>query len=315
MDQLRAMRVFTRVIDEGSFAQAARAMDMAPAVVTRLVAELEDHLGARLINRTTRRLALTDVGEAYLERVRQILSEVDEAEALAGAATREPRGHLRLLMPPAFAVHQLAKHLPAFRERYPKVTIDLEVRGPIDAADEGVDVSIIITRELERGDFVARQLARTEVVACAAPGYLDRCGRPNHPIELNDHQALVPVLPNVPREWLFHSGGESVVVQPQAALSTHHIDTLYATALAGLGIVGLPSFMVEDALLEGALERVLPHWSLLDYRIYAAMPTRKHLPARTRVFIDFLVEVFGGQDRDPWLAAAGCETTPVRAAA
>ena len=166
-----------------------------------------------------------------------------------------------------------------------------------------------------RGDFVARQLARTEVVTCAAPNYLDRCGRPNHPSELIEHQALVPVLPNVPREWLFHSGGESAVVQPQAALSTHHIDTLYAAALAGLGIVGLPSFMVEDALLEGALERVLPHWSLMDYRIYAAMPTRKHLPARTRVFIDFLVEVFGGQDSDPWLAAAGCETTPVRAAA
>lgn len=309
------MRVFTRVIDEGSFAQAARAMDMAPAVVTRLVAELEDHLGARLINRTTRRLALTDTGEAYLERVRQILSEVDEAEALAGAATREPRGHLRLLMPPAFAVHQLAKHLPAFREKYPKVTIDMEVRGPIESADEGVDITILVVRELERGDFVARQLARTEVVTCATPGYLDLHGRPGHPSELNQHQALVPVLPNVPREWVFNSGDESVSVQPQAALSTHHIDTLYAAALAGLGMVSLPSFMVEDALLEGALERVLPHWWLLDYRIYAAMPTRKHLPARTRVFIDFLVEVFGGEDRDPWLAAAGCETTPVREAA
>ena len=115
MDQLKAMRVFARVIDEGSFAKAARAMDLAPAVVTRLVAELEEHLGARLINRTTRRLALTDIGESYLERTRGILADLDEAEALASASTAEPRGHLRVLVPPGFAVHQLAKHLPRFR--------------------------------------------------------------------------------------------------------------------------------------------------------------------------------------------------------
>src|SRR6202008_4812079 len=135
MDQLKAMRVFARVIDEGSFAKAARSLALAPAVVTRLVAELEEHLGARLINRTTRRLALTDIGEAYLERVRQILTEVEEAEALASTASSEPRGHLRVLAPPAFAVHQLAKHLPRFHAMYPRITIELSAPGPVETMD------------------------------------------------------------------------------------------------------------------------------------------------------------------------------------
>ena len=120
MDRLHSMRVFSRVIDAGSFAGAARELNLSPAVVTRLVADLEEHLGARLINRTTRRLALTDIGELYLERVRLVLTEVEEAEALASAATSEPRGHLRVLSPPAFAVHQLAKHLPALPRAVPE---------------------------------------------------------------------------------------------------------------------------------------------------------------------------------------------------
>lgn len=315
MDRLHSMRVFAKVIDEGSFAAAARSLDLSAAVVTRLVADLEAHLGARLIQRTTRRLALTEVGETYLERVRQILGEVDEAEALASAAVAEPKGHLRVLVPGAFAVHQLAKHLPKFRDQCPKVTVDLTAGGPVEAADEAYDVSVLIVgpRPLN-GDFVARKLARTEVVACAAPQYLDRYGRPNHPSELGGHECLVANLPNVPRTWRFEScpfgtpAPDGVEIEPRAALTTHHIDTLYAAALAGLGIVGLPSFMVEDALLEHALERVLPEWRIMSYSIYAAMPSRKYVPARTRAFMDFLVSTFGSEDRDPWLAAAGCET-------
>ena len=137
------MRVFSRVIEAGSFAGAARELGLSPAVVTRLVADLEEHLGARLINRTTRRLALTDTGELYLERVRQILTEVEEADALASAVTNDPRGHLRVLAPPAFAVHQLAKLLPRFHELYPKVTIELSSPGPVETIDENFDVSII----------------------------------------------------------------------------------------------------------------------------------------------------------------------------
>jgi DNA-binding transcriptional LysR family regulator len=318
MDRLHSMRVFARVIDAGSFAGAARELNLSPAVVTRLVADLEEHLGARLINRTTRRLALSDIGEAYLERVRAILTEVEEAEALASASASEPRGHLRVLAPPALAVHQLAKHLPAFHAQYPKVTIELVAPGPVETVDESFDVSLLsVARRPLDGDFVARRLARSEVIACASPSYLDLRGRPQHPKDLAQHDAM---LPTFLREVNFVRGafgddepaGDTVLLAPpRPVLGTTHIDMLYAAALHGLGIAGLPSFVAEDALREGALERVLPEWRLFDATLYAAMPTRKHVPARTRAFVDFLVQVFGGEDRDPWLIAAGCETRPL----
>ena len=314
MDRLTSMRVFSRVIEEGSFAGAARQLNLSPAVVTRLVADLEEHLGARLVNRTTRRLALTDTGEAYLERVRHVLTEVEVAEALATASSAEPRGQLRVLCSPAFAVHQLAKHLKLFRARYPRVSLELSVPGPVETVDENFDVTILTEgrRPLE-GGFVARRLARSEVICCAAPEYLDQRGRPKHPRDLVSHEAMVP---SFMRELTFHgrstvAGQEAesfTIDRPRAGLSTVHTDTLYAAALAGMGITGLPSFVAEEALLENALERVLPCWHLQSMTLYAGMPTRKHVPARTRAFVDFLVEIFGGEDRDPWLLAAGCET-------
>ncbi len=309
MDRLHSMRVFARVIDSGSFAGAARELGLSPAVVTRLVADLEEHLGARLINRTTRRLALTDIGESYLERVRAILAEVEEAEALASNAASEPRGHLRVLATPAFAVHQLAKHLARFHALYPKVTIELSAPGPVETVDEAYDVSLLsITGRPLDGDFVARRLACAEVIVCASPAYLDRKGRPKHPRDLAGFDTM---MPSSMREVTFTGGpgGEACTLVPsRPVLATTHVDTMYAAARHGLGIAGLPSFVVEEALRAGVLERVLPQWKLFSATLYAAMPTRKHVPARTRVFVDFLAQTFGGEDRDPWLVAAGCET-------
>ena len=321
MDQLRAMRVFARVVDDGSFAQAARSLDMAPPVVTRLVAELEQHLGARLLNRTTRRLSLTEVGEQYLEKLRSILVEVDEAAELAADATRLPRGHLRVLCPPAIAVHQLAKHLQRFQAQFPQVTLEITSPGPVETVDESYDVTIFASRDAPDGQFIARRLARTEVVVCASPEYLARRGHPQHPSELVDHEAIIPPMSALQRGLVFYSGliaadgqagpGGRICEVPRLrhpALSTTHIDTMYAAALSGLGITGLPSYVIEDALLEHALERVLPEWRLFDVTLWAGMPSRRYLPARTRAFIDFLLQIFGGEDRDPWLAAAGCAT-------
>ncbi|MFL6630515.1 MAG: LysR family transcriptional regulator [Burkholderiaceae bacterium] len=314
MDQLRAMRVFARVIDAGGFAKAAVAMDIAPAVATRLVAELEEHLGARLINRTTRRLALTDVGEDYLERVRGILGEVDDAEAVAGLATAEARGRLSVLLPPGFAVHQLAKHLPRFRSLHPKVSLELTISPSVETPDENHDVTIIVQRARPiEGAFIARRIAMAEVVLCATPEYLDQHGRPKHPRDLAEHDTLMPIPASEQRELTFRpawGGGDPAVVELKhlPPLMTTHSDTLYAAALAGLGIAGLPSFIAEDALLEHALERVLPQWHMQTVTLFAAMPTRKHVPMRTRAFVDFLVATFGQNQRDPWLASAGCES-------
>lgn len=315
MDHLRSMKVFVRVVDEGGFAKAARALSMAPPGVTRVVAELEAHLGARLLNRTTRRISLTDIGEAYLEKARAILLDVEEAEALAGASTREARGHLRVLAPPAVAVHHIAKHLPRFRAEYPLVTIEITAPGPVETVDEDHDVTIVAVRQPLQGDFIARRLARAEVIMCAAPEYLDRRGRPQHPRDLAGHEALVPPAGGLSRGLIFQRGPEDeagteqyTFVPPTAALRSSHVDTHYAAALAGMGITGLPSFVAGDALLEHALERVLPDWRLFSLTLWAALPSRKHLPARTRAFVDFLLQIFGGEDRDPWLEAAGCET-------
>lgn len=305
MDQLRALRVFSRVAADGSFAAAARALDLAPAVVTRTLAELEHHLGARLLNRTTRRVALTEAGEAYLAQARRILADLDEADALAGAGAATPRGTLRVLCPPAFAVHQLARHLPAFRAACPQVRLEIATPGPVDAADENHAVSIISAgRRPLQGDFVARRLARSSFVLCAAPAYLDRRGRPVDPDDLLQHDALLPAVAQVRRELTLYRiapGGEVTVPVPPAALVTPHLELLHAGALAGLGIAGLPSFVAAEALGTGRLERVLPNWLGLTLSLYAAVPTRRHLPAATRAFVDFLVQTFGGRDDDPWL--------------
>ncbi|HEY8878918.1 MAG TPA: LysR family transcriptional regulator, partial [Roseateles sp.] len=302
MDQLRAIKVFVRVIDEGSFAGAARGLDLAPAVVTRLVAELEEHLGTRLLNRTTRRLSLTEIGEAYLERARRILADVDEAAALAASATQEVRGLLRVLCPPAIAVHQLAKHLPKFHREFPLVTLELTSPGPVETVDDAYDLTIFLTREVPDGDFIARRLARSEFIMCASPDYLDQRGRPQHPSDLKQHDALLPPTPALMRGLTLQRGdGQEEITLPivpsRATLSTTHMDTNYAAALHGLGVAGLPSFMVEDALLEQALERVMPQWRLFGTTLWAGMPTRKYVPARTRAFLDFLLEIFGGEDK------------------
>lgn len=308
MDQLRSLRVFVRVIDEGSFAGAARALDLAPAVVTRAVAELEEHLGARLLQRTTRRMALTETGETYLEHARRILLELDEADAAASTASTVPAGMLRVVVPPAFAVHQLAKHLPAFRDRCPQVSLELAAPGPVDAVDDTADVSILsVAQQPLQGDFVARPLACSHFIACAAPAYLARRGRPKQPAEIAQHDGVLPAVKSVRHELtLFRTDGTTrtaTIPAPTPALSTSHIDTIFAAAIAGLGIAALPSFVVEDALRAGALERVLPDWRGLTLTLYAAMPTRKHVPARTRAFVDFLLETFGGKPEDPWLTS------------
>lgn len=314
MDQLRAMRVFARVIDEGSFAGAARALDLAPAVVTRLVAELEDHLGARLIQRTTRSLALTGVGERYLERVRAILADVDEAESLVQAASEEPHGHLRVMVPSAFASHQLARHLPAFHAEHPRITLSLTSTVDLASIDEQHDITILALRDPPEGDFVARQFARSEVILCASPAYLARAGRPVDPLELEQHQMLLPPTSMLQRDVSFHHDGDKrsvrVPTPRRPLLSTTHTDTLYAAALAGLGIAGLTSLVVEEALRRGALERVLPGWHALSLGLWMTMPSRKHVPARTRAFWNFMLRTFGDADRDPWQTHPLCSGAP-----
>lgn len=311
MDQLRCLRVFSQVVAQGSFAGAARTLDLAPAVVTRCVAELEAHLGVRLLNRTTRRLALTEVGETYLMGAREVLAQLDANDALAGAAVREPAGSLRVLCPPAFAVHQLAPVLPAFSARYPRIAVELSLPGPLDSADSAFDVSVLsLGSQTLQGEFVARPLAWSTFMLCASPDYLGRCGTPETPEDLVHHTGVAPAVAGQRKEITLYRREPNVsLTEPamvnvpvrSASFATHHIDMTLALALAGAGVAGLPSFAAEQAIRQGRLLHVLPDWRGTVLRLFAAVPARQHLPARTRLFVDFLMEQFGGSDRDPWL--------------
>ena len=320
MDLIKAMRAFVGVIDAGSFAAASRALNLAPAIMTRLVAQLEQHVGARLINRTTRSLALTEIGTVYLERVRQILASIEEAEALIDSEAHEPGGMLRIAASATLLSHQLTRLLPEFRARYPKVALGITALNEhVEMPDESVDVTLLMAAgESLDGDFPARRLATTEIVFCAAPAYLDQHGRPGHPADLDDHELLVPNLPHVPRQVRFErrggsgAGNDAVLarVRRERAINTFHHETLYSAALSGMGIMATPSFVVEEAVRGGSLERVLDGWACLSSTLYAAVPSRKFLPSRSRVFIDFLAEKFGGQPIDPWLALMAAAGPP-----
>jgi DNA-binding transcriptional LysR family regulator len=318
MDQLRAMRVFVRAVDEGSLAGAGRALDLAPAGVTRILAELEAHLNARLLHRTTRRLALTEAGERYLHSARRLLAELDEADAEAGAASTDARGTLRVMVPPAFAVHQLVPLLPLLHQRCPQLRLEVSAAGAVEAVDAHHDVSIVsLGQQPLQGDFIARPLAASTFVLCAAPAYLARAGCPAEPDQLLDHAGLLPAVAAVRRELVLYrvkdassprrAAPESITLpEPRPLLATAQLELLLAAALAGTGIAGLPSFLAAPALREGRLQRVLPGWQGGRLTLHAAMPTRRHLPARTRAFVDLLVERFGGSlERDPWLEERG----------
>jgi DNA-binding transcriptional LysR family regulator len=311
MDQLRAMRVFSQVITEGTFSGAAKALDLAPAVVTRTVADLEEHLGARLLNRTTRKLALTEIGAAYLERARNILLEIDEADGLAASLTQLAKGSLRVLCPPAFAIHQLAPNLQNFRKSQPNILIEFSAPGPVVTADEHFDISILsIGEQVLEGDFVVRKLARSAFILCASPSYIASHGKPKAPEDLEKFQGVLPAVAALKQGLTLYSqtannsdsGPTSVLVPAgKIAVTTNHIDLMLACGLAGLGIIALPSFVAQAPLRDGRLIRILPEWYGVTLTLYAAVPSRKYMPARTRVFLDFLVLTFGGTDDDRWI--------------
>jgi DNA-binding transcriptional LysR family regulator len=298
MDRLLSMRVFQRVIDEGGFAAAARALDMSPAGVTRLVTDLEQHLGTRLMQRTTRKLSLTEAGEAYLMRVRGILGEVDDAEAAAAHSSNELQGVLHVLAPPMFANHFLAGQISQWVHRYPKVTVDLHVDPfPLPRVEE-FDVTFVSINEGSDANFVARKIASAEWIVCASPSYLKRHGTPMQPADLAQHQYL-----RFP--WPASSGRTSrglrlskldasqadVDIAMKTVLQSPSYDVLFSAALVGAGIAVFPKFPAENYLRTGALVHLLPEWIFGHFTVYAALPTRKLIPARTKAFLDFASEM------------------------
>ena len=303
------MRVFQKVIDEGGFAAAARVLDMSPAGVTRLVTDLEQHLGTRLIQRTTRRLALTDAGQSYLLRVRSILSEVDDAEAAASQNASELQGVVNIVAPPLFANYFLAPQIPQWLARHPKVAIHLHADPFPQTRVEEFDVTFMVVNEGFDASIVARPIAHTEYVVCASPAYLKRMGTPKVPQDLAQHhylrfpwQASSGHAARGMRLSRLDASQDELEVGMQVVFQAESYETLFAAAVAGAGVAALPRFPASNYFESGALVHLLPEWIFGRYTVYVALPSRKLMPARTRAFLDFASEMVlrpdtGGKSR------------------
>ena len=297
MDRLQAMKMFERVVEEGGFAAAARAMDMSPPVVTRMVAELEQHLGTRLLQRTTRKLALTDAGESYLQRVRAILHEIDDAEA--AASTRDLRGTIRIVAAPVLATNFLAPMMAAWHAHYPKLMLDVSMDAYAASRVDEFDVTIMVAGEDFDANIFARPLVQGEAIVVASPDYLERRGIPREPQDLIQHDYLrdssAPVrLQSGPGRKLRLQSLRADVpdeeVDAPAVLQSVSTELLMRAAVDGAGVAVTSRLLAEEHLARGELVHILPGWIFSRYTIYAALPSGRMLPARTRVFLDFLTE-------------------------
>ena len=299
MDRLRALEVFVTVVARQGFARAAEALDTSPANVTRYIAELESHLGTRLLNRHSRKLSLTESGEALYERAQAILHDVDEAEAIASSSTLEPQGRLRINAPVSFGLRQLAPRWPRYARRYPKVELDVSlIDRVVDVVDEGYDLAIRISRAGSM-QHAARKLATSRNFVCASPAYLRKHGKPKTPADLAQHACITYTYSATGNEWpLTDDTGKVHAVRVNPVMQTNNGDTALQAAVAGLGVIWQPGFLVGPELRAGRLVTLLPGWRIPDIDILAVYPSRRHLTAKVRTMIDFLVEEFSGTP--PW---------------
>lgn len=295
MDKLTGMAVFARVIDAGSFTAAAAQLGMSKSAVSKAIAALEDRLGARLINRTTRRLALTEVGRAFYERCARIVAEAEEAELAVTHLQVAPRGTLRVNAPVSFGALHLGPALADFLARYPELKVEIELTDRfVDLLEEGYDVAVRIAATLPDSSLIARRITVDETVVCASPAYWQRHDRPRVPQDLKDHACVTYAYNPSPHEWPFvDADGRLLNVRVDGPLHTNNGDATLHAALAGLAVVRLPRFICAPDLAAGRLEAVLEDAMPPPNGIYAIYPHSRHLSAKVRAFVDFLLERFG----------------------
>lgn len=296
MDRWTNMMVFARVARLGSFTQASEELRMSTTAVSRRVSELETHLGVRLLRRTTRSLSLTEQGQQYLHRCEMLLDEVEQLEAEVASAKTAARGILRVTAGTSFTQEQLAPLLPKFCEQYPDVEIHLSLTDKmLDLIESGIDVAIRIG-VLQSSSHKARRFTRCRHVLCASPDYLSRYGTPTTLNELAQHSCVIDT--NQSRIWTFHDGAEVMTFQPQGQLFVNNADVVKQAVLAGTGIGLLPTFVAGDELDSGALVPLLSEYRTYESSIYAVFPAQRHVPAKLRVFLDFLEEHWSPEA--PW---------------
>lgn len=299
MDKLSGMAVFVRVVEEGGFSAAARVLGVSKSAVSKQVAALEERLGARLLNRTTRRLALTDAGAAYHARASRILAEAEEAEAEVSQLSAAPRGLLRVNAPLTFGVRHLSPLISKFMAQYPDLRVEIQLDDRfVDLVAEGFDVGVRIAN-LADSSLIARQLCPSRRVLAASPAYLEAHGTPQCPEDLSEHRCLLYSYSMSGDTWRMKGpGGRIATVRVNGPLRANNGDLIRAAAVAGQGIVMSPTFITGEDLAAGRLVRILPEWEDQTGSLFVVWPHARFTPAKVRAFVDFMVAEIGRTP--PW---------------
>jgi DNA-binding transcriptional LysR family regulator len=294
MDALADIAVFVRVVERGSFTLAADELELSRAVVSKYVSRLEERLGARLLHRTTRRLSLTEAGAALFEASRGALERIEEAEGAVAELQSEPLGRLKVSAPMSFGILHLGGAIAAFARAHPRVALDLRLDDRfVNLVEEGIDVAVRIG-ELTDSSLVARKLAATRTVACAAPAYLEEHGEPETPEDLAAHNCLIYSYLSRANVWRFTArDGREIPIAVTGGFRINNGIMLAEAAAAGHGIVLTPTFYVGPLLRDGRLRRILAGYRLPELGIYAVYPARARVPPKVRAFVDFLAQRFG----------------------
>jgi DNA-binding transcriptional LysR family regulator len=290
MDTLQNMRVFVRVVEAGSFTAAAQSLNTTTGAMSRAVSELEAHLRTRLLNRSTRRLALTTAGERYLERCQQILADVDNAEEEASCAHERPAGVLRMHSFASIGQHYVLPAISRYRAMYPEVTVELTLSQQMPDLFEGsADVAVIGAQSLPNSDLVSLLLGTTFSILCASPAYIHGHDAPETPADLLRHDCLLLRTPAFPAtEWTLDGPNGSEVLEVNGPVLVNIAESLIVAIREGMGIGMLPLYAAIDGLRNGSLVRVLPEYTLQKMNVYALYPSRKFIDAKTRTWVEFL---------------------------
>lgn len=291
MDSLTDIAVFVQVVDSGSFTAAAERLNLSKSVVSKYVTRLEGRLGSRLLNRTTRRLSLTESGRVFYNRSQRGLQELEEAEAEVSRLQSAPRGTLRLNAPMSFGVLHIAPALPAFLASYPELSVDMNLDDrKVDLVEEGFDLAVRIS-ELPDSSLVARRLGPCRHVVCAAPNYLQQHGIPHTPDDLRKHNIITYQYQESANEWHFlASDGEPVSVPVSGSVQMNNSLALREALLEEVGIMRTPTFVVGPDIRAGKLQAVLSDYQTSEISIYIVYPQRRHLSPKVRAFVDFMVD-------------------------
>jgi DNA-binding transcriptional LysR family regulator len=280
-------------VENDSLADAARKINVSPSVVSKHLSALEDHLGVRLLNRTTRRISITEEGTAYYERCKQIITDVAEAEIEVSSAHTAPRGLLKITAPVTFAHRHLTPHLPKFLDMFPEVEVQVQVNDRVvDLVDEGIDLAIRIS-QLKDSSLIARRLAPNRRYIAATPEYLERNGTPKSVDDLKDHRLITWPPGNPLNDWHFLIDGVDRIIKVKGAIAVNEGDAILTTLLAGGGLGMTQEFLAGPFVKEKKLVPLLEEIVREDNPIYAVYPSSRHLSPKVRAFVDFLVETYG----------------------